>query len=39
VPESGTGELAGSGGEGKFEAPHGSKATWRLEYTKARVSA
>ena len=39
VPDSGTGELAGIGGEGTFEAPHGSKAKWRLEYTKTRVSA
>ena len=32
VPGSGTDELAGIRGEGMFEAPHGSKATYRLEY-------
>jgi len=39
VPGSGTGELAGIQGEGQFEAPHGPKATYRLEYTLERVEA
>jgi hypothetical protein len=39
VPGSGTGELAGIEGEGQFEAPHGPKATWRLEYALERVKA
>jgi len=39
VPGSGTGELAGIEGEGQFEAPHGPKATYRLEYAMERVKA
>jgi hypothetical protein len=39
VPGSGTGELAGISGEGQFEAPHGPKATYRLEYALERVKA
>lgn len=39
VPGSGTGELAGIEGEGQFEAPHGPKATYRLEYALERVRA
>jgi hypothetical protein len=39
VPDSGTGELAGISGEGQFEAPHGPKATYRLEYAMERVKA
>jgi uncharacterized protein DUF3224 len=39
VPDSGTGELEGIEGEGQFEAPHGPKATWRLEYSLSRVRA
>lgn len=33
VPGSGTGEFAGISGEGRFAAPHGSKATWTLDYS------
>jgi hypothetical protein len=32
VPGSGTGALAGIAGEGSFEAPHGPKATYSIEY-------
>lgn len=32
VPGSGTGELAGIGGEGSFEAPGGPEVTYELEY-------
>ena len=32
VPGSGTGELVGISGEGSFRAPHGSKASFTLEY-------
>ena len=32
IPGSGTGELAGIGGEGSFEAPGGSEATFALDY-------
>ena len=32
VPGSGTGGLAGIAGDGGFEAPHGPKATYQLEY-------
>jgi hypothetical protein len=31
VPGSSTGELTGARGAGKFEAPHGSKASYELE--------
>jgi Protein of unknown function (DUF3224) len=31
VPGSSTGELTGARGTGKFEAPHGSKASYELE--------
>lgn len=33
VAGSGTGELAGLRGDGKFHAPHGPKATFVLDYT------
>lgn len=33
VPGSGTGGLAGIAGAGGFEAPHGPKATYRLDHT------
>ncbi len=39
VPGSGTGELEGIEGEGQFEAPHGPKATYRLEYALERTTA
>jgi hypothetical protein len=32
VPGSGTGALAGIAGDGGFEAPHGPKATYQIEY-------
>lgn len=32
VPGSGTDALAGISGEGMFEAPHGSKAEYRIDY-------
>ncbi len=32
VPGSGTGGLAGIAGDGGFEAPHGPKATYQIEY-------
>jgi len=32
IPGSGTGALAGISGEGHFEAPHGPKATYRVDY-------
>jgi hypothetical protein len=37
IDGSGTDELAGISGEGMFEAPHGSKATYRLEYELERA--
>ncbi len=33
VPGSGTGGLAGIAGEGGFEAPHGPKATYQIDYS------
>lgn len=33
VPGSGTGALAGIDGEGSFEAPHGPKATYAVQYS------
>ena len=38
VPGSGTGALSGIEGEGRFEAPHGPKATYTLEYAFAESS-
>jgi hypothetical protein len=35
VPGSGTGALSGIQGEGSFEAPHGPKATYTIEYAFA----
>jgi len=35
VPGSGTDGLAGIEGEGRFEAPHGSKATFSFDYSFA----
>ena len=32
IPGSGTGELAGIGGDGTFEAPGGREATYKLEF-------
>ena len=32
IPGSGTGELAGIGGDGTFEAPGGPEATYELDY-------
>ena len=32
IPGSGTGELAGIGGEGSFEAPGGPQVTYELDY-------
>ncbi len=32
VPGSGTGDLAGLEGDGDFEAPHGHRASFRMEY-------
>ncbi len=32
VPGSGTGDLAGIAGDGGFEAPHGPKAAYQIEY-------
>ena len=35
VPGSGTGALSGIQGEGRFEAPHGPKATYTIDYAFA----
>lgn len=35
VPGSGTGALSGIQGEGSFEAPHGPKATYQIDYAFA----
>jgi hypothetical protein len=35
VPGSGTGALSGIAGEGSFEAPHGPKATYQIDYAFA----
>ena len=37
IDGSGTDELAGISGEGTFEAPHGSKAEYRIEYELERA--
>jgi hypothetical protein len=37
VPGTGSGELAGLEGEGRFEAPKGPKATYELDYDFAEV--
>lgn len=37
IAGSGTDELAGINGAGVFEAPHGSRATYRLEYELERA--
>ena len=39
VPGSGTGGLEGIEGEGQFEAPHGPRATYRLEYALEEATA
>jgi len=38
VPGSGSGALSGIAGEGSFEAPHGPKATYTLDYTFSESS-
>jgi hypothetical protein len=39
VPGTGTGDLAGLEGEGRFEAPKGPKATYELDYDIAEALA